>query len=265
MKIREAIEKASAVRGEQPGSFRPAAAEAATVDAPSYSETRAVTLNPEILRANRCLLPGSVENSNYKVLRTQILKKTKPLGHNAIMVTSPTPGNGKTLTAINLAINFARDFSQTVLLMDCDLIRQSVHRYLGVENDVSLADYLVSGTELKDLMIWPGIDKFTFISGSHTLADSTEYLSSPRMRSLVQEVKQRYPERYIFFDVPPVLAGAEAMTFAPLVDGIIMVVEAGRTTRAEIRKALDLLPPEKFLGFILNKATEQADSICYYY
>jgi len=264
MKIRDALEKANAARNTEESSSRPALVVSGAVDAPSYCETRSVTLDHEVLRVNRCLLPGSAENANYKVLRTQILKKTKPLGHNAIMVTSPVPGDGKTLTAINLALNFARDFSQTVLLMDCDLVRQSVHKYLGVASDLSLVDYLVKGTELRDLLIWPGIDKFTFISGENTLADSTEYLSSPRMRSLVQEVKQRYPERYVFFDVPPVLAGADAMTFAPLVDGIVMVVEAGKTTKAEIRKALDLLPPEKFLGFILNKGAEKVDSLYYY-
>ena len=264
MKIRDALEKASVTRVQQPGGLKPALAAVGAVDAPSYSETRSVNLNPEILRANRCLLPGSPANANYKVIRTQILTKTRPHGHNAIMVTSPSPGNGKTLTAINLALNFARDFSQTVLLMDCDLMRQNVHKYLGITSDLSLVDYLAKGTDFKDLMIWPGIDKFTLISGSHTLADSTEYLSSPRMRSLVQEVKQRYPERYVFFDVPPVLAGADAMAFAPMVDGIVMVVEAGRTTRSELKKALELLPREKFLGFILNKGTEAVDSLYYY-
>jgi non-specific protein-tyrosine kinase len=105
---------------------------------------------------------------------------------------------------------------------------------------------------LKDFIIWPGIEKLTLISGGRTVEDSTELLGSPKMKELLAEMKNRYDDRYVLLDVPAVLDGADAMVFAPLVDGIIMVVEKGVTSLDDVKKAVELLPQEKFLGFVLN-------------
>ena len=91
------------------------------------------------------------------------------------------------------------------------------------------------------------------ISGGRRVYESTELLGSPRMKELVREMKSRYPDRFVFFDAPPLLAGADAMAFAPLVDGILMVVEAGRTALPDIQKALAMIPREKFIGFTYNR------------
>ena len=162
---------------------------------------------------------------------------------------------GKTLTAINLALTIAKSFGQTALLVDCDFHQQQVHRYLGLETDKGIVDYLLDGVPLKDLIIWPKIDKLTLISGGRTVSESAELLGSQRMKDLVVEMKTRYGDRYVIFDVPPVLSGADALTFSQLVDGIIMVVEEGGTPLKEVEKALELIPKEKFLGFVLNKAS----------
>jgi non-specific protein-tyrosine kinase len=179
------------------------------------------------------------------------------------MVTSALPGEGKTLTTINLALSFAKEFNQTVLLVDCDLRRQNVHKYLGIQSSKGLGLYLMNGTPLKDLIIWPGVDKLTVISGGRSMPESTELLGSPKMKALVSEMKGRYPDRMILFDVPPLLCEADAMGFAPLVDGILLVVESRRTSLQDIQKALDLLPREKFLGFVLNR--QKALHKDYYY
>ena len=171
----------------------------------------------------------------YKVLRTRILQQTKPKGWNTLMVTSTRPGEGKTLTAINLALTIAKAFGQTVLLVDCDLRQQQVYRYLGLESDKGIVDYLLDGVPVKDLIIWPKIDKLTLISGGRTVSESAELLGSQRMKDLVVEMKTRYGDRYVIFDVPPVLSGADALTFSQLVDGIIMVVE-GAGTDKEVRR-----------------------------
>ena len=171
------------------------------------------------------------------------------------MVTSPRPGEGKTLTAINLALTIAKAFSQTALLVDCDFHQQQIHRYLGLESDKGIVDYLLDGVPLKDLIIWPKIEKLTLISGGRTISESAELLGSQRMKDLVAEMKTRYDDRYVIFDVPPLLSGADALTFSQLVDGIVMVVEEGRTPIKEVEKALELIPKEKFLGFVLNKAS----------
>jgi len=224
-------------------------------NAPVYCESCSIHLDPDQLAKNRCvsLVPDAQESEHYKVLRTNIMQRTKENNWNTIMITSVQPGEGKTLSAINLTAAFAKEYNQTVLLVDCDLRRQNIHKYLAYEFDKGIVDYLVNGCELKDLIVWPNIEKMTIISGGKTVSNSTELLGSPKMKTLVNEIKHRYDDRYVIFDVPPILVGADAIAFAPLVDGILMVVEEGRTSIKDVQKALDLIPKEKFLGYVLNR------------
>ncbi len=223
---------------------------------PIYAKSRPVTLDTKRLVENRCVgyMCTSYEAESYKVLRTQILQKTQGKGGTTIMITSALPGDGKTITAINLAFTFTKEFMQTVLLVDSDLRQQKIHEYLGVRSTKGLIDYLIDGMPLSALTVWPSIEKMTFISGGRTVIASSELLNSPRMKDLVKELKGRYPERYVLFDVAPVLAGADALAFAPQVDYILFVVRAGVTPLPDIRRAIDLLPKEKILGFVLNGA-----------
>ena len=223
---------------------------------PVYKDSATVELNEELIMDNRCVCfsPDAPEIDFYKVLRTQILHRSKEHGWNTIMVTSTQPGEGKTLTSINLAMTFARAYGQTVLLVDCDLRQQNVHTYLGLKSKWGIADYLINGKPLKDLIIWPKVEKLTLISGGNTIIESAELLGSQRMKDLVAEMKNRYSDRYVIFDTAPLLSGADALTFAQLVDSVIMVVEEGKTPLKEIEKAAELIPKEKFMGFVLNKS-----------
>ena len=222
---------------------------------PQYRESRQVTLDFQVLERNRLigLLPESAESGHYKVLRTQIQQRMRANGWNTLMVTSVRPGEGKTLTTINLAAMFAREFDQTVMLVDADLKAQSIHDYLGYESDRGLVDYLLGNRDLKEIIVWPGVEKFTVISGGRICEEGTEVLNSPRMRALVEELKGRYRDRYLFFDVPPVLGRADAMVFADFVDAIILVVRDGQTPMPDIQKALDYLPRHKFLGYVMSQ------------
>jgi len=222
---------------------------------PIYCESRPVKLDRDQLALNRCvaLFPDTDQSEYYKVLRTNIMRRTKEKNWNTIMITSVQPGEGKTLTAINLTAAFAGEFNQTVLLVDCDLRRQKVHQYLNFSSEKGVVDYLVNGCELKDLMVWPNIEKMTIISGGKTISNSAELLGSPKMKTLVNEIKQRYDDRYVIFDLPPIFVGADTIAFAPLVDCILMVVEEGRTSLKDVKKALEMIPAEKFIGFVLNR------------
>ncbi len=222
---------------------------------PNYSKSRTVHLDPAVLADNRCvgIFPYAREAEVYKVLRTQILEATKEKGGNTIMVTSALPGEGKTLTAINLAFTFARLFEQTVLLVDGDLKQQAIHKVLGFASDKGLIDHLVDDTPLSELMIWPGIDKLTLISGGRSVTESTELFRSTRMKDLVNEMKTRYPDRYVFFDVPPILGGADTLDFVPLVDHVVVVVQSGVTPIDAVKKAVEMIPQEKVIGFVLNR------------
>lgn len=222
---------------------------------PTYDQSRTIKLVPEITTSNRCIAftdqPQVVDA--YKVLRTQILQKMQILGGNSLMVTSAEPGDGKTTTAINLALTMAKEFQQTVLLVDCDLQQQDVHKQMGYESDRGLIDYLVDDCPVSELFTWPGIEKISVISGGRLIRESTELLGSPRMKELVSDMKLRYPDRFVIFDMQSISAGADALVFAPLVDHIIMVVQEGKTRISEVKRSAGMLPEEKLLGVLLNR------------
>lgn len=232
---------------------------------PKYSQSRAVQLDPGFIARNRCLAytDDARETEAYRILRTRILHRTRSSGSNTILVTSALPGEGKTLTAINLAITFAREFQHTVMLVDGDLRKQNVHKYLGCAGEKGLIDYLADGVPFSELIAWPGIEKMTLVSGGRPYQESAEILGSPRMKELIPDIKGRYSDRYIIFDAPPILTGADVLTFAPLVDQIIVVVEAGKTSMDVVRKALQFLPQEKILGLVLNRSLSAQPA--YYY
>ena len=127
---------------------------------------------------------------------------------------------------------------------------------MGYPSRLGLADYLLDDRPMSDLIVWPGIEKLTVISGGRTIQDSTELLGSQRMKALVHEMKSRYPDRFVFFDVPPLLTVADAVAFAPLVDAVLMVVREGRNPMPNICRALELLPPDRFLGYVMNARTD---------
>jgi len=261
MKLRQALEKAKKMREEAPPQPLPVAVAPAAARPPSdwkppvYAESNRINLDEPALVRNRCVCiqPDAKELEFYKVLRTKIQFLTRHKGLNTVMVTSAREAEGKTLTCINLAMTFAKTFNQTVMLVDGDLRRQNVHRMLGYSSGVGLADYLSQGRSLKDLVVWPGIEQMTLISGGRTVSNSAELLSSPRMKAMVEEMKTRYEDRYVLFDSAPVLSGADAMALAAHVDCVVMVVEEGRTSLREVKEAISMLPAEKLLGFVLNR------------
>jgi non-specific protein-tyrosine kinase len=261
MKLRKALEKAKKTRKqkmqEMPQRIVPVEHRVSGNDwkPPVYTDSTNINLDHGCLLNNRCICisPDAPELESYKVLRTKIQQLTKQKGWNTVMITSPDAGEGKTLTAVNLALTFARAYNQTVMLVDCDFRRQSIQKIMGFEGSAGLIDYLVDGRPLNEFIIWPGIDKLTLISGGRTFDDSSELLDSPRMRNLVQELKNRYDDRYIIFDVPPILGNADALALTPHVDSIVMVVAEGKTSMRNVQKALEAIPQEKFLGFVINK------------
>jgi len=278
MDLIKSIEKAKKERhqagaGQQPAKDHPGARasvddlnlDQAPWDPPVFDQSQKVVLDPDLVEAHRCvgLYGDEHESDHYNVVRTQIQNMTQEKGWNTVMITSAQPGEGKTITSINLAFSFAKAYNQTVLLVDNDLRRQSIYRYLGIRSKYGLIDHLTRDIPLEKIIKWPAdMQKIVFISGGKTINSGSELMGSPQMKTMVREMKTRYTDRYVFFDTPPLLVGADAMTFASLADAIVMVVEAGSTPREDVQRAYELIPKEKFLGFILNR--EKRSSRSYY-
>ncbi len=221
----------------------------------TYSETRVVELDPEVLEANRVLSGRESKEVTqaYKMLRTQILQKLKLNHWNSLAVVSPREGNGKSLTAINLAISLAQEVKHSVLLVDLDLKQPSIATYLGIELKQGITDYLLRDEPVKNILINPGLERLVLLGGYESLSHSSEALGSPKLINLVEELKQRYPNRIIIFDLPPMLLSDDAVAFAPYVDAMLMVVEEGKTTADDLELCADMLGGKPLLGSVLNK------------
>ena len=257
-KIEKALNRVKLNESSQEEAITSAEVELSETPEPSYRQTKIVLPSEPHLERHRVL--GFLDDPRfvdyYNMLRTQVLDKTRPKGHNTIMMTSVADGEGTTLTSINLAVSIAKEVKQTVLLVDTDLRNPTIHKYLGYNPKEGLSDYLVGDLSLSELLINPGIDKLVVLLGGQPVPGSTEILGSPKMEALVQEMKHRYPDRYVIFDCPSVLDSADALVFSAHVDGIILVVESGSTPRERIRKAVDLLKDRNLLGSVMNKAKE---------
>jgi len=260
-RIKQALERARAERRGQPVSVSsvqvPPGPTVTPVDQVTYSQTRNIEVARPELRDKRVVTgfePCEFTDA-YKILRTQVLQRLTENKWNVLAVTSPGTGEGKTLTALNLAASLAMELDYTVLLVDANLRHPSLHEHLGLPGEPGLSDYLLEDTPLPELLVHPkGIDHLTILPGGRALLNSAEMLNSPKMSKLVDELKSRYAGRIVIFDLPPVLSAADAMAFAPYVDATLLVVEEGKTTKKEVERAMDMLSSTNILGTVLNKA-----------
>jgi protein-tyrosine kinase len=231
-----------------------------------YTHTEVVQADQHHLEKNKllALTDDPIAVDCYNLLRTQILEKTRRQGHNAIMITSGLAGEGKTVTAINLAASIAKEMKQRVLLVDADLRNPRIHKYLGCSRGKGLSDYLKGEASVTEILLNPGFANMVVLPGGQPLSDSTDVLGSSKMEKMVEEMKHRYPDRYIIFDCPPVLLVPDALVFSSYVDGVVLVVEAGRTTTKQIRKTIALFEDRNVVGLVMNKG-EAVSKTPYYY
>jgi len=279
-RIKQALERARSERDVGPGAtvapLNPAAAyrpqpSVASTGTPaalsiSYRETTVHHADLKRLQDHRIVAMAEQDPAAaaYKVLRTHVLQRMRVNGWKTLAITSPGEGNGKTITAINLAISLARDVKQTVLLVDLDLRRPAMAGYFFDHAVPGLSDYITEDRPLSELLINPGIERLVLLPGHHSFTHSSEVLCSPKMIELVHELKSRYEDRVILFDMPPVLAGDDVLAFLPYLDAVMLVIEEGRTTKEELSRAYELLSDGKILGTVLNKSSETAVVSGYY-
>lgn len=191
-----------------------------------------------------------------KILRTQMLQRLLETGGNSVLITSSKPGEGKTVNAINVAISIAQEVDRTVLLIDANLRKPAVHKYFGLDEGLGLADYLLGKASISEVLINPGIEKLTIMPGGRPLTTSSEMLGAARMADLVKEMKNRYKDRILVFDGPDILTNADSQVFSKLVDGIVLVVEAEKTSKQDIKQAMALMGGTPLIGTIFNKSHE---------
>ncbi len=266
--IEKALEKARQERKTHRPAYGKAGAQFGTDAPPSfvYEQTRVEPVRANVLRRNR-IIAGFVHDPHadiFRMLRVQALKYLQEGTGTTIGICSPNPGVGKSFVAANLAVSLALGVDHTVLLVDADLRRPRLQDYFGLGPGPGLTDYLLQGISLPKCLVNPGIDRLVLLPVGAPVQNSSEVLGSPKMSHLASELKARYPDRFVIYDLPPLLTGDDALVFLPRLDGCMLVIEERRTRAQELQRALDLLSDTSLIGTILNKSQSENASQYYY-
>ena len=221
-----------------------------------YETTRQENVSLGTFKKNRIIagLKDDWRADAFRVLRARVLQRMASEGWTTLGITSPAAGDGKTLTAVNLAICIAQDMNQTVLLVDADFRRPRIHTYFGLSPGVGLSDYLVGDCGLEDCFINPGIERLVILPQAASLLNSSEILAMPKTKGLFRELKARYPDRFVLYDLPPVLSSDDTIVILPNLDASLLVVQEGKSHENEVERALDLMRDHNLLGSVLNRS-----------
>lgn len=224
-----------------------------------------VRIHLEAMRARGMVVPSGPATSasqEFRLIKRPLLANAlgrsgqAPVRHGKrIMITSAFPGEGKSFCAINLAMSIASERDHGVILVDADVARPGIPRELGISAGAGLMDWLIDGRpELSQLVLETNVDKLSILPAGRRHEDATELLASDAMSRLLEQLSERYPDRIIVFDSPPLLVTTEARVLASYMGQIVMVVEAGRTPREAVSQALATLESNEIVGMVLNKA-----------
>jgi capsular exopolysaccharide synthesis family protein len=214
----------------------------------------AANLNPLLVAA---LAPKSLAAEQYRSLRTRLAHAEGAGGLRTVMITSPQKGEGKSVTAANLALTMAQEFQRRVMLVEADLRKPSLQHLFGLPPGPGLSDYLTGAIELKDAMRFVPEHNLTLLPAGTTPVNPAELLGSTAMRRMLDHLRTRFDR--VILDTPPVLPLADVAILAPLVDGSLMVVRAGFTPKPAIENALRAFDSSRLLGVVLNESGIEED------
>ncbi|WP_414828137.1 XrtA-associated tyrosine autokinase [Alteromonas sp. H39] len=203
-------------------------------------------------------------NEEYREIKRKLLSNAfGPLAktlHNSniIMVTSSRPSEGKTFSATNLALSIASEQDKTVLLVDADVLKPNVLNTLKLERRNGLMEYLMGEVDdIADVIYPTNLETLKIIPAGRFHHKSTELLASQRMHDIVDEFANRYSDRVVVIDTPPLIGITETAVLANFAGQAMVVIEEGRTKLNDIRFAVDRLNPDMAIGFVVNKSVEE--------
>lgn len=268
--IEEAVRRAADLSGRHFGEstlprLRIRRGAALAADSPPPRNFPLVTPDPRRMEKH-CILPMITDKAAlraFKVLRTRVLRRLELNKWYSVGVSGVSVGEGKTLTAINLAMALAQDVNTSVFLVDLDLQRPQVASYLGLSVERGLSDYLTGEAAVDDIIYSVGMERLAVIPNMRSFQHSSEYLTSPRMFDLMQALEREVPRRILIFDMPPLMASDDVLAFAPQMDSLLLVVSEGLTARSLLRGAKEILSEMNLIGVVLNRSKERNDSAYY--
>jgi protein-tyrosine kinase len=252
-RIELAMEKAAKLRESKGPQYPGSSAAAGSTETTGYAGTP-----PKLAPDHPFLVtlhdPQSPMAEEYRKLKGALLElsKSHEAFRNALLVTSSVPSEGKSLTALNLAISLAYNVDHSVLLVDADLRKPSLHRYLGIERGLGFADLLLERARAEEAIIPTGIGKLSLLRAGSEVQNPAELFSSSRMKALIQQLRNSDPGRFVIFDTPPVLPFAETRSLARLVDGVLFVVMERLVSQGNVHDSLEYLKGSHIIGTVYN-------------
>lgn len=275
-KIQQAIERARQQRASVAGRAPAATAAPSTQAAPTavagalehiLHRVRVIHPSAQHLRDHR-VLAGATDDPRsdvFRKLRTQAMLRLQALGGRSIAVVSARDGEGKTLVACNLALGIAYQTSAPTFLLDMDFRRPTVHKAFGFEPERSLAEVVEGQATLEDVCVRIGESQLFVLPQGRKSEHASELVASNAARTLLQDLLRGVPSAKLVVDCPPLLLTDEPLVVQGYVDGCLLVVEQGRTSRDDVERAAEYLDETKYLGSVLNRVVESESSTYYGY
>lgn len=209
---------------------------------------------------------------DFRIIKRPLLRSARgidgpPIHHgNLIIVTSALPGEGKTFCAINLAMSMAMERDTTVLLVDADVARPALLNVLGLDARPGLMDVLLDDElDLSEVILKTNVPALSLLPAGRRNKHATELLASRSMSRLLEDIANRYPDRIVIFDSPPLLLTSEAGVLASQMGQVVMVVEAERTTHSSVRESLRQIEACRNVNLIYNKTQPFTSNDLYAY
>lgn len=290
MTIQDALERAKQLRKTREGSAGPRperthislddTSTLAALREPAYVEPEPVAHYPpleridfdvdvciasHVLVTDEQLARSAGAAAAYRQMRGRVQHRIKTGNWSCIGISSPGPGEGKTVTTLNLAISIAREQQRKVYLLDLDMRNPSVLNRVGVFPRRTLSQFFQGDLEPHEVLFATSVDGLV-ISGNHeSVSSASELLASPRLDDLIRHIRRRSPGALVLFDLPPALSTDEALVVAPRTDAMFLVVSEGVTRRDGLARSVDLLSDFNVAGIIMNRSSESLGSDYYGY
>jgi receptor protein-tyrosine kinase len=258
-----------------PDEVKPNPIDEVKIASTSVSKNKSIILNGErLIERGFIYSPDSTHHiqEEFRHIKRKLLNNAfgptaKTLKHsNLIMVSSSNPNEGKTFVSINLALSIALEQDKTVLLVDADVLRPSLHRELEFEIKEGLLEYLLSEVNsLSDVIYNTNIPNLKLIPAGRPHHLTNELLASERMAELAQELAERYPDRIVIFDCPPILGVTETPVLSDIVGQALVVVEESKTKLDDVKRAVSQLNEDIAIGTVMNKTIKSNKGVYGYY
>ncbi len=250
--------------GAEVGNVRQVAADAVAIQTPEMTLSRRVDINLDVLASSGIIRPDAPRSrlaDEFRVIKRPLIDNAMGKGAarikdgNLIMITSALPGEGKTFTAANLAVSIAMELDNTVMLVDADVARPTLLSKMGLPPAKGLLDVLVDDSiSLSQVLLRTNIEKLTILPSGTQHPRATELLASDAMARLLEDMSNRYSDRIIIFDSPPLLVTTEARTLASHMGQVVVVVKSEGTTHSDVKHALAAIESCPVRLMLLNQA-----------